>query len=89
LTNRILHFLGKEKNRKNEIENNYNNLPIGAEVQLALTSKEMIEMVDKPVGAWLGKLRKELVYMILENKITNTKDDIINVVKEKIKNGIR
>jgi tRNA nucleotidyltransferase (CCA-adding enzyme) len=89
LTNRVLYFLGKEKNRKNEIENNFNNLPIGAEVQLALTSKEMIEMVNKPIGAWLGKLRKELVIMILENKIQNVKSDIIQVIKEKIKSGIK
>ncbi|MDR2822626.1 MAG: CCA tRNA nucleotidyltransferase [Acholeplasmatales bacterium] len=86
LANRILSLLKKEKFMKKEIEYKYANLAIKSEMDLKITNNEILEIADKKPGAWLGKLNKELVESVIENKLENSKEVLISYVKEKLWN---
>lgn len=54
------------------------NLPIKSFNDIAITSMEIISIIDKPVGPWIKEIIKKLEEDIILYKIDNTKKDILD-----------
>ena len=74
LANKANSYLGKTKYLEKKIAVSYDLLPIKSETDLAISSDEIITLMNKKAGAWLGQLKKELVLEILKNHIKNDKE---------------
>ncbi|WP_314990768.1 CCA tRNA nucleotidyltransferase [uncultured Gemella sp.] len=53
------------------------NLPIKSFNDIAITSMEIISIIDKPAGPWIKEIIKKLEEAIILYKIDNTKKDIL------------
>ena len=63
------------------------NLPISSFNDIAITSTEIISIIDKSPGPWMKEVTKKLEEAILLNKINNTKHNIVDFLK-KIRDNI-
>ena len=63
------------------------NLPISSFNDIAITSMEIISIIDKSPGPWMNEVTKKLEEAILLNKIYNTKKNIVDFLK-KIRDNI-
>lgn len=63
------------------------NLPISSFNDIAITSMEIISIIDKSPGPWMKEVTKKLEEAILLNKIYNTKKNIVDFLK-KIRDNI-
>ena len=62
-------------------------LPISSFNDIAITSTEIISIVDKSPGPWIKEVTKKLEEAILLNKINNTEKNILDFLK-KIRDNI-
>jgi len=83
LANKANFYLGKAKHLERKITAQFKNLPVHAEIDLALTSEEMIQFMNKKPGAWLSQLKKELIENILLKKLTNDKAALYHYLESK------
>lgn len=81
LANKVNFYLNKSPHLERKIISEFKNLPVKSIVDLALSSKDIINFYNKKPGAWLGKLQRQLVINILDEKIKNTKEDIIKYLE--------
>lgn|SRR5690554_4278442 len=81
LANKVNFNLGKQAYQNHSLQERFKNLPLQSELDLALTSYEIIQLKDKKAGAWLGKLKTEMVDQILDKKLKNNKTDLTTFVK--------
>jgi tRNA nucleotidyltransferase (CCA-adding enzyme) len=81
LANKVNFNLGKQTYQNQSIQERFKNLPLQSELDLALTSQDIIDLKDKKAGAWLGKLKTDMVNQILDKKISNTKEVLTAYVK--------
>ena len=63
------------------------NLPISSFNDIAITSTEIISIIDKSPGPWIKEVTKKLEEAILLNKINNTENNIVDFLK-KIRDNI-
>lgn len=63
------------------------NLPITSFNDIAITSTEIISIIDKSPGPWIKDITKKLEEAILLNKINNTEKNIVDFL-EKIRDNI-
>lgn len=63
------------------------NLPISSFNDIAITSTEIIRIIDKSPGSWIKEVTKKLEEAILLNKINNTENNIVDFLK-KIRDNI-
>ncbi|WP_299322505.1 CCA tRNA nucleotidyltransferase [uncultured Gemella sp.] len=63
------------------------NLPITSFNDIAITSTEIISIIDKSPGPWIKEVTKKLEEAILLNKIDNTEKNIVDFLK-KIRDNI-
>ena len=63
------------------------NLPITSFNDIAITSTEIISIIDKSPGPWIKEVTKKLEEAILLNKINNTEKNIVDFL-EKIRDNI-
>ena len=63
------------------------NLPISSFNDIAITSTEIISIIDKSPGPWMKEVTKKLEEAILLNKINNTENNIVDFL-EKIRDNI-
>ena len=63
------------------------NLPISSFYDIAITSTELISIIDKSPGPWIKEVTKKLEEAILLNKINNTENNIVDFL-EKIRDNI-
>ena len=63
------------------------NLPISSFNDIAITSTEIISIIDKSPGPWIKEITKKLEEAILLNKINNTEKNIVDFL-EKIRDNI-
>ena len=63
------------------------NLPISSFNDIAITSTEIISIIDKSPGPWIKDITKKLEEAILLNKIDNTEKNIVDFLK-KIRDNI-
>ena len=63
------------------------NLPISSFNDIAITSTEIISIIDKSPGPWIKEVTKKLEEAILLNKIDNTEKNIVDFL-EKIRDNI-
>ena len=63
------------------------NLPISSFNDIAITSTEIISIIDKSPGPWMKEVTKKLEEAILLNKINNTENNIVDFLK-KIRDNI-
>ena len=63
------------------------NLPISSFNDIAITSTEIISIIDKSPGPWIKEVTKKLEEAILLNKIDNTEKNIVDFLK-KIRDNI-
>ena len=63
------------------------NLPISSFNDIAITSTEIISIIDKSPGPWMKEVTKKLEEAILLNKINNTEKNIVDFLK-KIRDNI-
>lgn len=85
LGNRVAHLLGKAKNHRQQIERDYQNLPIQSDLDLKLRATEMIELANKKAGAWVKIMQKEMVIEILQGRLKNDKKELENYLLSNIK----
>ncbi len=83
LANKANAYLDKTKYLEKKIAVSYDLLPIKSETDLAVSSDEIIHLMDKKAGAWLGLLRKEMVLEILRNKLKNEKEALKGYILRK------
>lgn len=69
-----------------EITKKLRELPIKIDSDINITNEEIIEIMAIAPGAWLSKLRKELAYLILLNKLDNNQQEIIEFIKKRKQN---
>ena len=63
------------------------NLPISSFNDIAITSTEIISIIDKSPGPWMKEVTKKLEEAILLNKINNTENNIVDFLR-KIRDNI-
>lgn len=80
LANKVNFNLGKQSYQNQSLQERFNNLPLKSELDLALTSQEIMNIVNKKAGAWLGKLKAHMIDLILEKKLSNNKEALTNFV---------
>jgi len=78
LANKANYYLGKSKHLEKRITETYEQLPIKSETHLALTSDEIMNLINKKAGMWLGQLKKQMVLEVLTGKLSNTKEALTN-----------
>lgn len=83
LANKANHYLGRTKHLENKIQEVYEKLPVKSEIDLALSSHEIMTFLDKKQGIWLGNLRKQLITDVLMKKVQNTKEDLYKYLEDK------
>src|SRR5690606_35898827 len=83
LANKVNFNLGKVKYLSKKITETYENLPVKSELDLALTSNDILNVLNKKPGAWFGQLKKEMVLEILGKRLKNTKEDLIKYLESK------
>jgi len=85
LANRVSHMLGRVKNMKNKIEEDFNNLPIQSDLDLKLRATDIIRIADKKAGAWVKKLQTEMVVEVLNQRLKNEKSELEAYVLKRVK----
>ncbi|WP_051457524.1 CCA tRNA nucleotidyltransferase [Acholeplasma granularum] len=83
LANKVNFNLGKQKYLNRSIQDRFEKLPIKSELDLALTSQEIMNIKNKKAGIWLGKIKKEMITDILNKKVLNTKESLTKYVESK------
>ncbi|MDL2292493.1 CCA tRNA nucleotidyltransferase [Acholeplasma sp. OttesenSCG-928-E16] len=83
LANKANFFLGRSKLLTKYIIEDYDKLPLKSDLDLKLRAQEILSLTNKKAGAWLKELQNDLVKMVLDKKIKNTKEELINVLKER------
>jgi tRNA nucleotidyltransferase (CCA-adding enzyme) len=85
LANKVNYMLGKSKNLKNKIEEDFNSLPIQSDLDLKLRANDILKLVDKKAGAWLKNLQTEMVVEVINRRLRNTKEALELYVLTKMK----
>lgn len=80
-------FLGKTTVTREEINFRYENLPIKSELELKISPNEMIDSLGKKAGAWINNYRKRLARLVIERKIENNKETLLNYIM-KLEKGV-
>lgn len=83
LANKVNYYLGKSKHLSKIIAKVYEALPIKSELDLALTSQEIMTLMNKKAGSWLGSLKKEMINDVLSKKVSNTKESLTKYLEQK------
>lgn len=76
----ILAGINKNIDKKKIIEQ-YSNLPIKSKQDINIDVKEICEVLNKKPGSFLNSIYNNLEKEILENKLNNQKEDILNYLK--------
>ncbi|WP_334330978.1 CCA tRNA nucleotidyltransferase [Candidatus Phytoplasma prunorum] len=92
LINKINYLFKKEKNKTQKIKIIYKNLIIKKNLDLRISSIEILKIIKIPPGLWLNNLKKKIIKLVLDGKIINDKKNLLNYVikikKEMIKNNV-
>ena len=67
---------------KKEIMDNYNSMPIHKRSDIVVDSYDLIDYLNIEDGPIISKLWKELELNILNLKVSNTKEDLLNLAKK-------
>ena len=67
---------------KKEIMDNYNSMPIHKRSDIVVDSYDLIDYLNIEDGPIMSKLWKELELNILNLKVSNTKEDLLNLAKK-------
>lgn len=81
LANKTNFNLGLQSYQNQSLQERFNNLPLRSELDLALTSMEIVDIKNKKAGAWLGQLKNEMVELVLQKKLENTKEALTAFVR--------
>jgi len=82
LANKALAFLGQTKFFEKGIMQLYETMPIKSELDIALSSMEMIAVADRKPAAWLANFKKDCAKKILNKEIVNDKESVTNYLKQ-------
>lgn len=82
LANRINGFVNNSALAQNDLIKYKSELPIASKKDLQINANELINIINKPKGAWIKEMLDEIEKAILENKIENEKNEIIKYIKE-------
>ena len=85
LANKVNYMLGKSKNQKNKIENDFENLPIQSDLDLKLRATDMIKLTGKKAGAWVKQLQTEMVIEVINRRLENKKETLEAYALERMK----
>lgn len=85
LANRVSHMLGRTKNMKNKIEEDFNQLPIQSDLDLKLRATDIIRIAEKKAGAWVKKIQTEMVIEVLNQRLKNEKSELEAYVIKHVK----
>lgn len=83
LANKANFYLDRSKHFEKKIQEVYDSLPVKSELDLALTSHEIMTFLNKKQGVWLGNLRKQMIQDVLAKKVLNTKEDLYKYLQDK------
>jgi tRNA nucleotidyltransferase (CCA-adding enzyme) len=59
-------------------------MPIKSEMDIKLSSEEIMTIMDKKPGQWLGLLKREMNELVLLGKLKNEKKILTDYVKGKM-----
>lgn len=83
---RILHGLNKKNSLpETEIERIYKQIPIKNRHDLAVTGKDLIDLLEKRPGPWLKSLLERIEQHVVDGKINNNKEEIFAFAQKIIK----
>lgn len=88
LANNVNEFLQTNYISREDLIKRFEELPIKSEIDLKLTSQEMIDIVGKKPGAWVSNYRSELAKLIIERKLNNNRDELIKYISN-LEKGVK
>lgn len=71
LSHKVNYFLGKNTLAEKKIIAMYESLPVKSEIDLKISSDDMMKLLNKKPGAWMSKAKEAMVYAVLDKRITN------------------
>ena len=81
LANRVTYMLNRSKNRKVEIEELYQKLPIQSDLDLKLRATEIIKIANRKAGAWVKDIQTKMVVEVINRRLENNKEVLTEFVK--------
>jgi len=78
-------ILKKDRLVIKEIEKVYEDLPIKALCDLKINGNIILNVTDKKMGAWVGKLINEIAYKVIKKELPNNKEVLIKYIKDNVK----
>jgi tRNA nucleotidyltransferase (CCA-adding enzyme) len=84
MANKVNHMLNRSSNQRTKIERDFNQLPILSELDLALKPHDMMKITNKKPGAWLKEIQQAMVIAILEKKVKNDKNALIDYFNQHV-----
>ncbi|CAP18425.1 poly(A)polymerase [Candidatus Phytoplasma mali] len=82
LTNKINYLFKKEKNETQKIKIIYKNLIIKKNSDLKISSIEILKIMQISPGLWLNNLKQQIIKLVLDEKIINSKKNLLNYVRK-------
>lgn len=84
LANRVTYMLKRSKNRRTEIEEQYQNLPIQSDLDLKLRAPEIIRLTNRKAGAWVKEIQTKMVVEVINRRLENTKEALTEFAKKNL-----
>ena len=69
--------------KRSDIVKKYNSLPIHSSKDIAIKYVDICDLFNKKPGSFVNDIYKDLEIKILDNKLINEKENLINYIKEK------
>jgi len=59
----------------------YESLPVKQKNELAISGNDVLDCVDRKPGKWLGEVMDHVLFDVVENKVDNSKDELLMYIK--------
>lgn len=80
--NRVNYTLGRSTLNVLDLEKMFHNLPIKSNQDLKFRANDILKVTNRKAGAWVNNIIKEMVNLVLDNKIKNEYIELKNFVVE-------
>jgi tRNA nucleotidyltransferase (CCA-adding enzyme) len=80
------YILKVDELRIKEISQAFLNLPIKSIYDVAINGNTILEVTQKKMGSWVGKILNQIIDLILDHQLKNEKETLIKYLKEQVGN---
>jgi len=72
----LMEHIGGDK-KTQETKAVYESLPVKQRSELAITGNDVLNRINKTPGKWLGEIMDQMLFDVVENKVGNSKDELL------------